>query len=397
MAPPLHDAGPANASAGGEVILPRNGAGGLRVLIASDDLAAGTGVHLQSLAEPLRALGVEVSFLCYGPFQPVVGPSTRVDFGPPDRWFDRYPVAQVRRLTWLRRIVRDTRPAVVHAVFFWPIIYGRLLRAAGVVPKLVENREDQGFNWGRHEYAWLRATSAIPDRVICVSEAVRGTVLEREAIAPDRITVIRNGVALPRLGGSGRAAARAALGYGQDEVVIGLVAWLNRAVKGVRHFVEAMPEISREVPNARFLIVGGGDEEAGLRAEAQRLGVADRVRFTGFQPDVTPYYRAMDISVLTSLSEGLSITLLESMAHELPVVATRVGGNPELVVHGETGFLVPARDVAAFVAHVTRLARDPALRTAFGAAGRSRVETEFTSERVARAYALAYRTLLPGV
>jgi glycosyltransferase involved in cell wall biosynthesis len=327
----------------------------------------------------------------------VVGPATRVEFGPPDRRFDRYPFAQIRRLMWLRRIVRDARPTVVHAVFFWPIIYGRLLRAAGVVHKLVENREDQGFNWGRHEYAWLRATSSLPDRVICVSDAVRDTVLERETIPPDRITVIRNGVALPRLDGSARSGARAALGYGQNEVVIGLVAWLNRAVKGVRYFVEAMPEIAREVPNARFLIVGGGDEEDGLRAEARRIGVADRVCFTGFQSDVTPFYRAMDISVLTSLSEGLSITLLESMAHELPVVATRVGGNPELVVEGETGFLVPARDVGAFVAQVTRLARDPALRAACGAAGRSRVEAEFTGERAARAYARTYRTLLSGV
>ena len=124
------------------------------------------------------------------------------------------------------------------------------------------------------------------------------------------------------------------------------------------------------------------------------MDVADRVRFTGYQPDVTPFYDAMDVSVLTSLSEGLSITLLESMSHRLPVVVTAVGGNPEVVIDGETGFLVPPRDVAAFVTQVTRLAHDPELRARFGTAARLRVARSFSRDRAASRYLDVYQEAL---
>lgn len=368
--------------------------GALPVLVAADDLSGGTGVHLQSLARPLRSVGVETSFLCFGPFQLVVDETTAVAFGPPKRWFDRYPLAQLRRLAHLWRFVRATRPAVVHAIFFWPIMYGRLLKALGVVRVLVENREDQGFNWYRHEYMLLRATSGIPDRVICVSNAVRDVVLEREGIAADRVVVIHNGIDLPEPSMAERHRLRAALGFADTDVVVGMIANLNRPVKGVRYFIEAMPAIVEAVPGARFLIVGGGQDEAEHRCEAERLGVSDRVHFAGFQMDVTPFYHAMDVSVLTSLSEGLSITLLESMGHGLPVVVTAVGGNPEVVVDGSTGTLVPARDVPAFVHEVVRLAKAPELRAQYGAAGRQRVAAHFSRAHVAEQYARLYRDLV---
>jgi glycosyltransferase involved in cell wall biosynthesis len=279
-------------------------------------------------------------------------------------------------------------------VFFWPIIYGRLLKAAGAVRALVESREDQGFNWGRHEYALLRLTRRLPDRIICVSEAVRRVMLEREAVEPQRTTVVHNGIDLPTAGASKRSETRRALGFGPDDFVVGMVANLNRAVKGVGYFVSAMPGILGAVPSARFLIVGGGPDEAALRTQAERLGVEDRVRFAGFQSEVASYYDAMDISVLTSLSEGLSITLLESMGRGLPVVVTRVGGNPEVVRDGETGFLVPARDVEAFTARVVALARDPSLRLRLGNAGRATITRSFSRADAAARYARVYEEVL---
>jgi L-malate glycosyltransferase len=122
--------------------------------------------------------------------------------------------------------------------------------------------------------------------------------------------------------------------------------------------------------------------------------VGDRVVFAGFRRDVHRLYPIMDVSVLTSLSEGLSITILESMSFGIPVVATAVGGNPELVRHGESGFLVPPKDAASFADAVVRVLGDPQLARQFGQEGRKIVERDFALETVAERYADLYRHVL---
>jgi glycosyltransferase involved in cell wall biosynthesis len=281
----------------------------------------------------------------------------------------------------------------VHAYFFWTILYARLLKLAGRIPVLVENREDQGFNWGSHEYGWLRLTRRAPDRVVCVSEAVRRTVAEREGLSAERLTVIRNGLAAPERRVS-RTAARTEFGFDEDDLVVGMVANFDRAAKGVDRFVEAIPPIVEAVPRARFLLVGRGRNEADVRRLAASLGIGDRLVFAGFRPDVEVAYEAMDLSVLTSRTEGLSITLLESMDHGLPVVVTDVGGNPEVVVPGETGVLVPPDDTGAFAREVVALLGSPETRRRMGETARRRVDAEFRIDRTAGRYAALYEELL---
>jgi L-malate glycosyltransferase len=310
-----------------------------------------------------------------------------------------YPVGQIRRVAMLARRLREMNPAIVHAYFFWSILYARLLKLVGVVAHVVENREDQGFNWGWHEYALLRLTAKVPDRVVCVSNAVRDVVLAREWLDPRRVVVIPNGIEVGEapVGRSQKAAAlKAELGFAPEHQVVGMVANLNRLVKGVGYFIESVPIIVAAVPETRFMIVGGGHGEESHRARARELGVEDRVLFVGFRPDIARYYEVMDISVLTSLSEGLSMTLLESMRHALPVVATRVGGNPELVEHGGSGYLVPPRDPRAFAGRVIELLRNQALRRTMGDRGRRIVEKRFPIDATSRAYSDLYREVLKG-
>jgi glycosyltransferase involved in cell wall biosynthesis len=149
-----------------------------------------------------------------------------------------------------------------------------------------------------------------------------------------------------------------------------------------------------EAPAVRFLLVGLGTDPETLAPELAARGIQEYVVGAGYTRDVDSCYAAMDISVLTSSTEGLSITLLESMRHGLPTVVTRVGGNQELVVDGETGYLVPLDDAAAFVARVIALARDGALRRTLGTAGRRRVAEHFALERVADHYLTVYEGLL---
>jgi glycosyltransferase involved in cell wall biosynthesis len=323
-----------------------------------------------------------------------VVPDVPVVYLTPLRSFETYPLGQIRRLFEIRRVVSRDRPDIIHAYFFWSIIYARLLKRSGAIRFLVENREDQGFNWGRHEYALLRLTRFLPDRVICVSEAVRQTVLEKEKLDPERTVVIHNGIEeAPRIA-DGRSSIRRQWELTEQNPVVGMVANLNRSVKGGSYFLDAVPAILEAVPETRFIILGRGNEEKSMREKAKRLGIAPYIIFAGYQEEVDRYYSIMDVSVLTSLSEGLSITLLESMNYGLPVVVTRVGGNPELVVDGQTGYLVPPRDPASFAARVVELLQNPSLRSSMGEAGYRRIRENFRIDGVAERYLDVYDELL---
>jgi glycosyltransferase involved in cell wall biosynthesis len=323
-----------------------------------------------------------------------VTPDVPVEIMSAPRRLNRYPFAQIKAFAGLFTTFNGRAPDLVHSYFFWPIVYGRLLKLFGKTMVLIENREDQGFSWGPHEYAWLRATRSAPDRVVCVSEAVREVVLQRERLDERRVVVIRNGVDPIEGRIQDHASARRELGIPEDHLVVGMVANYNRPVKGVSYLLDAIPAIVSEVPSARFLFLGGGAKERpALREKARALGIEHFVTFMGHRKDVLRYYEVMDISVLTSLSEGLSITLLESMSHGIPVVATNVGGNPEVVVDGRTGYLVPPKNAHSLADRIVHLLRDPGLRLRMGEEGRQRVERDFQLRDVANRYLDLYRSM----
>lgn len=369
---------------------------GCRLLLVTANLGGGTGTHVSELLRRWKVHGPSVHVLCQGSCDIPVDEGIGFTGSPRRGALDRFPVAQVRRLAQLRQVARTARPDIVHTYFFWPTIYGRLLKKAGVIRTLVENREDQGFSLNSWDYRMLRATASLPDRVICVSEAVRRTVLENEGLAEERTVVIRNGIRPPT--SEARPAdvqvVREELGFSPEDRIVGMVSNLNRPIKGVRFFIEAMPAILRQEPAARFLILGSGHLEPELRRRADALRVSSKVVFAGFRTDLDRLYPAMEISVLTSLSEGLSMTVLESMAFGLPVVATEVGGNPEIIRHEETGLLVPPRDPAALSEAVVRLLRDREYARLLGGRGREVVREDFSMDVVASRYLSVYEELL---
>jgi glycosyltransferase involved in cell wall biosynthesis len=142
------------------------------------------------------------------------------------------------------------------------------------------------------------------------------------------------------------------------------------------------------------VIVGEGPERARLEAQAAHLGLAEQVHFVGHQQDVRPWLAAFDVCVLSSDWEGMSNAILEAMAAGLPVVATAVGGTPEVVVDGVTGFLVPPRDPQALADAILRLLRDPDLRRRMGEAGRAHVTEHFSVEQMVHKRERLYEELL---
>jgi glycogen synthase len=205
------------------------------------------------------------------------------------------------------------------------------------------------------------------------------------SIPPSRAHVVENGVAVDDFQPAPleeQARLRAELGIPASALVVGSVVRFEPG-KGLEYFVDAMPEILRQCPDARFLLVGDGSLRAELEAQAERVGVRDRVHFAGFQTRPRPYLSLLDVFVLPVPVGSMSIALLEAMAMRKAVVMT-FGGEGEAVVHGETGFSAEPRNPGSIAEYVTRLLSDDALRLGMGERARRHVEDHFSAATTAR-------------
>jgi glycosyltransferase involved in cell wall biosynthesis len=165
-------------------------------------------------------------------------------------------------------------------------------------------------------------------------------------------------------------------------------------VKGISYLIAALPEIIRAVPSAQLVVVGDGPERDPLERQARHLGMAGQVRFVGWRSDLERIYPDLDVVVLPSLREGTPVVLIEAMAAGRPVVATRVGGVPDVVADGDTGLLVPSRDPRALAEAVAKILQGTLLARRLGDAGRVSVITRFAIVRLATDMEGFYRVLL---
>lgn len=239
-----------------------------------------------------------------------------------------------------------------------------------------------------------RATWRLQAAVVAVSEEVASSVRQAMGEAVP-LRVVRNGIEVERMVASGEeiAAVRAELGAPEGAPLVGTVAVL-REQKRLDLWLAAARIIGEELPAARFAIVGDGPLRGELETEAARLGLADRVAFTGLRPDVRAYHHAFDLFLASSQFEGLPLALLEAMAAGRPVVATRVGGVPEAVEDGVEGLLVPPGEPAALAAAALSLLADPARARALAAAARRRVAADFSIARMAGELEAIYAEVL---
>lgn len=221
------------------------------------------------------------------------------------------------------------------------------------------------------------------DRVRCISRGVVRSA-ESHGIRPERLVFLPSRVDVGVFSRERQREAgievRRRFGLDGRPVIL----FLGNLIvhKGLSYLLRAMAGLGQDHPEARLLLVGSGPREAELRAEAQQLGIADRVIFAGRAgyADIPGFLAACDLLALPSLNEGLPRVVLEAMAMEVPVVASRVGGVPEIVDDGETGLLVPAQDADALETALRRLLDEPGLRRDMGGRGRERIRGEFEYE-----------------
>ncbi|MES1256071.1 MAG: glycosyltransferase [Acidobacteriota bacterium] len=284
---------------------------------------------------------------------------------------------------------RRHRADVIHCHHYSPFVYSALARLWQ--PRLKIVFTEHGRLSDAPPSAKRRLANAvlsrIPDRVFTVSADLKAHVVA-EGFPEARVAVLYNGIAVgPLPGADQRARVRAALGVPDGTFVIGTVARLD-PVKDLETLVRATVTAGGQLA-VMLLVIGDGPERAHLERVAGELGAGARVRFLGHRDDARDVLAGCDAYANSSISEGISLTILEAMAAGLPVVATRVGGTPEIL--DETcGRLVPARDPAALGRAFEELASQPEARLALGRAGRQRVEARFTIERMVGEYRDAY-------
>ena len=231
---------------------------------------------------------------------------------------------------------------------------------------------DQCNDASRDQSPFLLAADALANRgasrIIAVSESVRRFLLDREDLADSKVEMVPNGIDAEMfvpVGEEARRAAKASFGLSEESFVIGGVGRLVPQ-KNFSLFLEAAASIAPRYPKVIFVIAGSGPLEPVLRKQTQRLGILDNIRFLGHVSDRTRLYHALDALLMPSDFEGTPMTLLESMASGLPVVASSVDGIAEVCTHGENALLVRCRDVPGFVIAIEQVISRPELRAHLG-------------------------------
>jgi glycosyltransferase involved in cell wall biosynthesis len=299
---------------------------------------------------------------------------------------------EVARLLTLRRLLRERRPDIVQTFLFSDNVYGLLAARWAGVPVLVASRRIDQYGDRRGLLLRLnRVVTGWASAVICNAESSLAHV--PPALRAHHV-VIRNGTEIASAVRS-RLDVRRELGIPPEALAVGTA---GRMVRGKNHqrFVEVAAPIVRARRDVYFVLAGRGPEEAAVRARIAALGIGDRVLLVGERSDVPDLLGALDVFLLTSDREGLSNATMEAMAAGLPCVVTNAGGNRELVLDGETGFVCASNQAAELGQRLGALLADAGLREAFGARGRRRIETAFSPAIMAAATAALYRTLVEG-
>lgn len=296
-------------------------------------------------------------------------------------------------VVWLLRLVRlikRRRVSLIHAHEFAMNTYGSLASAIARIPA-ISTVHGKNYYWQRWRRRIAYRFVAKRSRMVAVSEDIRRFLVSRVGINDNEISTIYNGVDIDpyRLTSGARHAVRQELGINDYQPVIGTVGNLY-PVKGHSYLLEAAARVTETFPDAMFVIAGRGELLKQLHKTAGELALKTNVRFLGFREDIPALLQAMDIFVLPSLSEGLPISMLEAMAAGKPVVATDVGGNPEVVIDGQTGLLAPAAHADALADKILLLLRNPDLMYRLGKAGANRVEREFAVDGMVAKYQELY-------
>jgi glycosyltransferase involved in cell wall biosynthesis len=368
----------------------------MRILFLSTSMGmGGADSQLLSAAQELRSRGHEVLIVSLTPLGPM-GLEARSLGIPTESLEMRRGFPDPRGLLRLVRLVRSWRPDVVHSHMLHANLMARAVRLIAPVPALVSTIHNI-FEGGRLRMAAYRLTNTLVDHMTIVSQAAFDRFVGDGIVPKDILRVVPNGVDMARFRSASSGAGQSVrLSLGLTE---GGFVWLAvgrfEVAKDYPNMLRAFAKVREQEPRAVLLLVGRGSLQKETEALARELGLGTGVRFLGVRSDVPEVMSAADGYVMSSAWEGMPMVLLEAAAAGLPIVATRVGGNYEVVRQGETGFLVPPSDHEALGLAMLRLSQlsEPE-RRAMGERGREHVRAHYDLGRVAERWEDLYREVL---
>lgn len=307
---------------------------------------------------------------------------------------DKRPGLRLGLVRALKTVLRELNPDVLHTHQVTPLFYaGPAAKAVGV-PLVVHTEHGRHYTDNKRArwLGWVAGKFAA--KFFCVTAKIAEEVLAFGVAPRRKIQVVTNGIATHRFReGQHRTETRRALGIAPDAPVIGTTGRLDE-IKRQDVLIRAFAQVQARLPTAELLLVGDGPLKCDLMGLAESLGIKERVHFAGYQSEPERYYQAMDLFAITSRSEGMPLAVLEAWAAGLPVIASKVGGLPDLIEEGRTGMFFPSGDETALALALTRVLADKDLARRMGEAGGQLVENRFSLEHMARAYQGHYLELL---
>ncbi len=301
----------------------------------------------------------------------------------------------------LAKIIKKNEIQIVHGQGARAEFYARLAnRMAGKSWYISATAAPvEGFNVGetrRRIYLILdRFSARFVHLFIVVSESQKLNMLNTRNIPPEKVVRIYNGIEIKDFTYNRDAGLRIRTGLGlkEDDILIGAIGRLVWE-KGFEYFIQSIPDILKDYPNVKYLIVGEGTLKERLKTQGAGLKVNDHVIFTGFRNDIKEILSAIDVLVIPSLLEGFPMITLEAMAMAKPIVASRIDGITEQITDGETGLLVSSRDANALAKTIIRLINDRDLALRLGVNARQKVEEDFSVEKMVYETEKIYQDLI---
>ena len=327
------------------------------------------------IARALEKQGIEVCCLHMGGRERFLG------------WLSSI-ITLIRLFPYLIRI----RPTIVHSFLFRANILARIAGYLTGVPIVISSVRVMGGEKKYFHYV-ERITSFMVDHYLTVSESVKRYIIDKSKISAEKISVIYNGVNIKSQDNSYEQNPKMPFKIKDKDRILMTVGRLHKQ-KGHCYLIQAVSKVRKEFPKVKLLVTGEGEEENNLKKLVKSLDLMNEVIFAGLSPDIERILPMAELFILPSLWEGLPNALLEAMAAGKPVVATKVGGIPEIVVHGETGVLIPPRDTDALAAVIIDLLQNRLKAKDMGEAGRIRAGKRFSIYKMIEKTENLYQELL---
>ena len=279
----------------------------------------------------------------------------------------------------LRSLLKKLSPDILHTYLIHGNVLGRIVGRLVGLPVIIGSELTIG-QAGRIGRLVTKLTNPLTDAVEVNSETGGKAIIADLGVQPEKVEVVLPGLDLEAFGGSTkhRAAIRAELGLAAEQHLVLYIGRL-RPVKGVDYGIKAFAQALVSQPNMHMALAGEGEQRQQLENLTAELGIAEKVTFLGVRNDLANVLAAADSVLMPSLTEGFPRVAIESMASSKPVIATRVGGTPEASIDGQTGILVPARDLDAMASAIARLVADPDLQSRLGSLARQRTEEHYSA------------------